>query len=124
MGRTVRRPPDAVTAEYVQIPQAIQDYFQLVTLAVGILFVDSITFLVSMACGLNLVTAKQMPSRTAKNLAASIKRSTALYSRGGFPMGTIMVDNEFEKLRDLASKIVVNTTATKKMCQKSNIVFG
>ena len=88
------------------------------------MFVNGVPFLVGEACGLNLVTAKQMPSRTAKNLAASIKRSTALYSRGGFPMGTIMVDNEFEKLRDLASKIVVNTTATKKMCQKSNVVVG
>jgi hypothetical protein len=124
MGRTVRRPPDAVTAEYVQIPQAIQDYFQLVTLAVDILFVNSITFLVSMACGLDLVTAKQIPSRTAKNLASGIKRVTALYSRGGFPVGTIMMDNKFEQLRDLAPKIVVNTTAAKKMCQKSNVVFG
>jgi hypothetical protein len=82
-------------------------------LAADIMFVNGIPFLVSMASGLNLVTAKHMPSRTAKNLAAGIKRVMALYSSSGFCMGTILMDNKFEKLKDLVSKIVVSTTAAK-----------
>ncbi len=40
-------------------------------------------------------------------------------------MGTILMDNEFEKLRDLVPATVVNTTAAKKSkCQKSNNVFS
>jgi hypothetical protein len=65
------------------------------------MFVNGVPFLVGEACGLNLVTAKHTPSRTAKNLAAGIKRVMALYSPCGFCVGTTMMDNKFEKLRDL-----------------------
>ena len=52
-GRTVRRPPESVTTDYVQIPRAILERHQLVTLAVDVMFVNR---------GLNLVTAKFTPS--------------------------------------------------------------
>ena len=36
-----------------------------------------------------------------------------LYSRGGFTVGTVLMDNEFEKLRNLVPVLAVNTTAAK-----------
>jgi hypothetical protein len=36
-----------------------------------------------------------------------------LYSRGGFQVGTVLMDNEFEKLRNLVPVLAVNTTAAK-----------
>jgi len=36
-----------------------------------------------------------------------------LYLRGGFQVGTMLIDNEFEKLRVLIPILVVNTTAAK-----------
>ncbi len=123
-GRTVRRLPDAVTTEYMQIPQAILDLFQLVTLAVDIIFVISIPFLVSVVHGLNLVTAEHMPSRTAKNLAARIKRAMALYSCGIFHVGTILMENKFEQLKDIVPKIVINTTAAKEHVPEVKLTFG
>jgi hypothetical protein len=109
----VGRPPDAVTTEYMQILQAILDCFQLVSLAADIMFVNDVPFLVSVARGLNLVTAKHTPFRTANNLAAGINRVMALYSCGGFHVGTILMDRELKKLRDLMPKIVVNNTVAK-----------
>ncbi len=109
----MRRPPDAVATEYVQILQAILDCFQLVTLAADIMFVKGIPIFVSVAHGFNLVTAEHTPSRTAKNLAAGMKRVMAIYSCGSFCVSTILMDNEFEKLRELVPKIVVNTTVAK-----------
>ncbi len=38
-GRTVRRPPESVTTDYVQIPRVILERHQLVTLAVDVMFV-------------------------------------------------------------------------------------
>ncbi len=61
-GRTVRRPPKSVTTDYVQIPRAILERHQLVTLAVDVMFVNGVPFLVSVARGLNLVTAEFTPS--------------------------------------------------------------
>ncbi len=67
-----------------------------------------------MARGLNLVTAEHMPTRTAKQLAAGIVRVMRdLYSRGGFQVGTVLMDNKFEKLRNLVPVLAVNTTAAK-----------
>ncbi len=54
-GKTVLRPPESVTTNYVQIPGAILEQHQLVTLTVDVMFVNGVTFLVCMARGLNLV---------------------------------------------------------------------
>jgi hypothetical protein len=70
----LRSPPESVTTDYVQIPQAILERHQLFTLAVDVMFVNGVPFLVSVARGLNLVTAEFTPSRTAKQLAAGITR--------------------------------------------------
>ena len=67
-------------------------------LAVDVMFVNGVPFLVSVARGLNLVTAEFTPSRTAKQLAAGITRMIDLYACGGFQVGTVLMDNKFEKL--------------------------
>ena len=112
-GRRVRRPPESVTTDYVQLPRAILERHQLVTLAVDVMFVNRVPFLVSVARGLNLVTAEFTPSRTAKQLAAGNTRMMALYTCGGVQVGTVLMENEFEKLRNLMSILAINTTAAK-----------
>jgi hypothetical protein len=54
-----------------------------------------------------------MPTRTAKQLVAGIIRVMDLYSRGGFQVGTVLMDNEFEKLWNLIPVLAVSTTAAK-----------
>jgi hypothetical protein len=112
-GRMVRRPPESVTTNYVQIPCVLLEQHQRVTLAVDGMFVNEVPFLVSMARGLNLVTAEHMPTRTAKQLVAGIVRIMDLYLRGGFQVGTVLMDNKFEKLHNLVPVLAVNTTAAK-----------
>jgi hypothetical protein len=97
-GRTVRRPPEPVRIEYVQTPRMILDWHRIVTLAVDGMFMNGVSFLVSMSRGLNLITAKHTPSQTAKNLAAGISRIMELYAKGGFQVGTVLMDNKFESL--------------------------
>jgi len=77
------------------------------------MFVNGVPFLVSVARGLNLVTAEFTPSRTAKHLAASITRMMDLYARGGFQVGTLLMDNKFEKLQNLVPILAINTMAAK-----------
>jgi hypothetical protein len=77
------------------------------------MFVNGVPFLVSVARGLNFVTAEFTPSRTAKQPAAGITRMIDLYARGGFQVGTVLMDNEFEKLQNLVSIFAINTTAAK-----------
>jgi hypothetical protein len=54
-----------------------------------------------------------MPTRTAKQLAAGIVHVMDLYLRGGFQVGTVLMDNKFEKLRNLVPVLAVNMTAVK-----------
>ncbi len=97
----------------MQIPRVILEHHQLVTLAVDVMFVNGVPFLVSVARGLNLVTAEFTPSQTAKQLAAGITRMIDLYVRGGFQVGRVLMDNEFEKLRNLIPIFAIITTAAK-----------
>jgi hypothetical protein len=80
---------------------------------VDCMFVNRVPFLVSASRGLNLLTAEHTHSQTTKNLAKGIHRIMDLYARGGFQVGTVLMDNEFESLRSLVPIIVVNTTAAK-----------
>ncbi len=111
-GRTVRTPPESVTANYVQIPQVILERHQLVTLtvAVDVMFVNGVLF---RGQRLNLVTAEFTPSRTAKQLAAGITRMIDLYSHGGFQVGMVLMDSEFKKLQNLVPILAINTTVAK-----------
>ena len=112
-GRTVRTTPDSVVVDHVEIPRAILERHQRVILAIDVMFVNSVPFLVTVSRGLNLLTTEYTPSRTAKQLAAGIRRVMDVYSRGGFVVGTILADNEFEPLRNLLPILAVNTTAAK-----------
>jgi hypothetical protein len=111
-GRTVWRPPNAVRTDYVQIPWQLLDMHRLVTLMVDVM-VNGVPFLVSVACRLNLVTVEYIPLCTAKYLAKCIQRMMDLYSRGGFMVGMVLMDNEFKKLRNLVPILAINTTAAK-----------
>ncbi len=86
-----------MTTNYVQILRVLLERHQRVTLVVDIMFVNGVPFLVSVARGLNLVTAEHVLSRTAKQLAVGIVRVMDLYSCGGFQVGTVLMDNEFKK---------------------------
>ncbi len=86
--------------------------FRLV-LTADVMFVNRVPFLVSQSRRLNFLTVEFLPVRTAKSLAARIDQIRHLYARGGFMVGTILMDNEFEKLRPLVPGININTTAAK-----------
>jgi hypothetical protein len=107
-----------VTVDHIQIPRVILERHRKVTLTVDCMFVNGVPFLVSMSRGLNLLTAEHTPSQTAKNLAKGIRRIMDLYARGGFQVGTVLMDNEFESLRSLVPIIVVNTKAAKEQVTK------
>jgi hypothetical protein len=63
--RTVCRPPESVWTDYIQIPQIILEWYHLVMMAVEVMPVNNVPFLVSVAWGLNLITANFFPTRTA-----------------------------------------------------------
>ena len=106
--------PERVITDYVAI---LRDFLKLhtpVTLVANMIFVNNIAFLVTLSRGIKFVTAERVKSRTAKQLAKSIKRVMQLYSHGGMIVQTVLMDMEFDKTVDeLSDRILVNTSAAR-----------
>jgi hypothetical protein len=111
-GKTTRRKPEHVHADIVDIPQQILDTQKHVTLTADVMFVNSVPFLVSSSRNINLTTIKHVPSRTADKLGLLLHRIINVYARAGFNVRTILMDNEFEKVRDHVQHTTMNTTAS------------
>ena len=55
---------------------------------------------------------EHIPSHTAKQLGNSLTKIVNFYSRGGFVVNVVLMDQEFEKIVDEVLKIEINTTAS------------
>ena len=119
MGGTVRRAPDRVITDYVMIPHDFMELLTYVTLVVDVVLVNKITFLVTLSHGAIFVKAKNIKSRTAKQLAKTIKRVMQLYSHGSMIVQTALMDMELDKTVDeLSERTVVNTSAAREHVAK------
>lgn len=110
-GKTVRRRPEHVRTDYVEIPKDFLSAYRNVTLTVDVMFVNGLPFLVTHSRGINLLTIEFAKSRTAANLATLVARVVDIYMAAGFHVQTAMMDMEFEALKPLLPRIVINTTA-------------
>jgi hypothetical protein len=76
------------------------------------MFVNSIPFLVSVSCNINLITIEHAPpTQTASSLGALLLRIVQVYAQAGFTVSTILMDNKFEKNCDHVPGVNINTTA-------------
>ncbi len=73
--------------------------------------VNGALFMVTNSRKILLRTAEHLLTRTAESLINSLKRVINLYARGGYTVDLIMMDQEFEKLKEKLELIEVNTTA-------------
>ncbi len=60
-----------------------------------------------------------MPVRTAKSLAKHLDRVLQEYRRAGFNVRSILMDEEFEKLKNILPTVECNTTAAKEHMSKA-----
>jgi len=107
-GQTMRRPLESVTTYHVQIPRALLEWHQRVTLAVDFMFVNGVPFLVSVSRGINLEAAEYTPSCMAKQLvvvtvAVDVSITAAV---------TVTVDVAITAIVTVAVDVAVATTTT------------
>ena len=60
-----------------------------------------------------LFTVEFLPSRTAAKLTDYLVKASKLYARGGFTVRTILMDQEFDKVRDKMPSFEAHTTAAR-----------
>ena len=113
-GKTTRNRPDPVVEQYVvAIPRDFVTQNNILMLTVDVFFVDGIAFLLTLSRQIQFFTVEHAPKRTAKQLVIHLKRVLQVYNRAGFTVRYVLMDREFEKVKNELPSVVINTTATK-----------
>jgi hypothetical protein len=111
-GKTVQWKPKRVVTDYVEIPKQFLSIHGHVTLGADVMFINSIPFLVSTSCSINLITIEHAPPPgTASSLGALLLCIVWVYAKADFTVSTIIIDYEFEKVCDHVPSVNINTTA-------------
>ena len=69
------------------------------------MFVKGIPFLIIYGRGAGLIIVEWIPNRMKKQLALNLTKVLQLYAQGGLYMQTILMDMEFENVRDLIPQL-------------------
>ena len=77
------------------------------------MFVCGFPFLVTYSRSIKFTTTEYIPTRTAGKLAKSLMKVVYGYARGGFVVNLMLMDMEFEKVKDKLPLVEVNTTAAR-----------
>ena len=110
-GKTARTKPTRVVTNLVDIPRSFFTLHNKVTLVADVMFVNGIAFLVSASRNINLITIEHAPKRTASNLGIILNRILRVYNKAGFTVQILLMDNEFDKVRDHVPTVDLNTPA-------------
>jgi hypothetical protein len=109
-GKTTRTKPH-VRVDNVKIPWDFMELHKYVTIVADVMFVNGLSFLVTLSRGISLVMIKLLPSRTAKRPSNSMERVIRIYGLAILIVKMSMMDMKFKKLRDLLPNVALNTTA-------------
>ncbi|KAL7466217.1 hypothetical protein ACHAXS_006508 [Conticribra weissflogii] len=111
-GKSTRAKPQSVKTEYISIPRNLVMKNKFVCLAANVMFVDRVPFLVTVSRGIKFITIEHTPQQTVYQFKQSLTRVMQIYARAGFTVQTILVDGQYEPLKQQLLNIVVNTTAS------------
>ncbi len=113
-GKTTQTKHEAVKMDYVEIPKTLIQRNKFIYLAVDVLYVDRVPFLVTTSRNIKFITVEHTPIQTTSQLTQSLTRTIHLYTRAGFVVRTILMDGQFESLKNHLFNIVINTTSRSK----------
>jgi hypothetical protein len=117
--KTVRCKPEQVEAEPGCIPDDFHRLHKFVILTADVMFVNGIAFLITLSWKLRLATVEQLPTRTATQLSNSLTKIVRLYACTGFIIRIIIMDQEFDKVKDTNEMVEINTTAAREHIGKT-----
>ncbi|KAL7523154.1 hypothetical protein ACHAWF_000400 [Thalassiosira exigua] len=60
-----------------------------------------------------MITAEYTPSRTANQLASCLTKVINVYTRAGYTVNVVLMDQEFDKVEELIPQVECNTTAAR-----------
>jgi hypothetical protein len=111
-GKTVRRAPKAVHPHMVDFPDELKQY-QAVTLCADIMFINKLPFLITCSRNIKFGTAELLENRERKSILLALTKVIRIYKARGLDVQFMLMDGEFEPLRDdlTTLKVTLNVTA-------------
>jgi len=114
-GKTVRKtPPPVVTTNMMAVPNYIMDIHKDVTLAGDIFFVNKVPYLMTISRNIKFMTIGLLKNRSTNNIFNQLKDVTDYYRTRGFNITTMLMDPEFERLRQKLLTIQVQLNCASK----------
>ena len=112
-GKTVRRSSTPVNTSMITIPASLMERYRDITLSGDIMYINKIPFFVTYSRHIRFGTIEVLTDRKSKTIMAAMKVVKSIYSKRGFKIVHLLMDNEFEPQRgDLAMMhITLNTVA-------------
>ena len=96
----VRKKTERVDLEYLKIPMDFYELHKFVTLTADVMFVNGISFFITFSRDIRLISAEYIPSQNAATLSHALTKVVRLYARGGFIVHLVLMDMEFECIKD------------------------
>jgi hypothetical protein len=113
-GKSACCKPEQVEAELGRIPYDFNCLHRFVVMTADVMFVNCIAFLTTLSWKLRLATIEHLPLHTATQLSNSLLKIVRLYACTGFIVRIIVMDQEFNKVKDTCEMVKLNTTAARK----------
>ena len=110
-GASTRHKPKRVKEEYIKVLKGFHHLHKTNVLTADVVFVNGIPFIVIFLRNIVLIICECVPTRTAGQLAKYLMKIVKLYSRCGFVTRLVLMDMQFEKVKDKVGLLESNTTA-------------
>ena len=88
-------------------------WHKFVTLAADVMFFNSIPFLVTFSRKIRYITVENLSTSTAGQFAKPLINVVKLYNISGFVICLVLMDMEFENIKDKVGLVEVNTTVAR-----------
>ena len=109
-GKSVRRNPDSVVTDYVDIPREILESHKELEVLTEIMFINKLPFLVSINQQLKFTMIEYLSRKNEIALVTSIHKIVCYYKSHGLHVGTMFVDPNLQHLEEKAVSNTLNKT--------------
>ena len=98
-GKTVRKKPEVVVSDYVEVPEELVEAHKGIILCADIFYVDKVPILLTLSKNLRYFTERYIPNENKDTLMDALDVTFAKYNRAGFEIKEFHADPQFECIR-------------------------
>jgi len=107
-GKTARRSTPHVVTDKDPVPADILQRYERITLAIDIMFVNTVPFFITISRGIRFGTVESLNNRQVPTIKRCLNNVIATYRRRGFQVDTVLADDEFSALRHELPGVDIN----------------